>query len=215
MLSKYLPYQGLEFGDTQKLTDIRNMIQLGYQLLDETEWVLDPTEGLIARTISRKEMEQIRIWRNAQTSVLRQNGKISFGEQVDYYNKSIVVDQKSLSPKNILFTLWVRRTLFGYGGLVHIDWNAREAEISFLIRPDWNQREIFSKSFLLFQDFLVKLCIRKLGILSLTAEAFDIDERKSIISLLIQSGFEIRGSREGKYLKNGAPVKSLDFRKRC
>lgn len=186
---------------------------MGYIVLDETEWVLDLTREIVARTISIDEMEKIRGWRNSQTSVLRQDREISIEEQEAYFQESILPDQGSSSPTNILFTLWSRGELFGYGGLVHINWDFGEAEISFLVRPDWNRLEIFSTSFLLFQQFLEGLCARSLGITTLTAETFDVLERQLIIALLEQSGFELVGSRQGHYLKEGFPVKSLNHKK--
>ena len=186
---------------------------MGYIVLDKTEWVLDLTREIVARTISIEEMEKIRGWRNSQTSVLRQDREISIEEQEAYFQESILPDQGSSSPTNILFTLWSRGELFGYGGLVHINWDFGEAEISFLVRPDWNRLEIFSTSFLIFQQFLEGLCARSLGITTLTAETFDVLERQLIIALLEQSGFELVGSRHGHYLKEGFPVKSLNHKK--
>lgn len=188
---------------------------MGYIVLDKTEWVLDLAKEMVAQTISIEEMEKIRVWRNAQTSVLRQNRETSVEEQESYFRESILPDQGSSSPTNILFTLWSRGELFGYGGLVHINWDFGEAEISFLVRPDWNRLEIFSTSFLLFQQFLEGLCARSLGISTLTAETFDVLERQLVIALLEQSGFELVGSRQGHYIKEGFPVKSLNHKKRC
>jgi hypothetical protein len=188
---------------------------MGYLVLDETEWVLDSTSELVARTISMQEMEQIRVWRNSQMSILRQDREISVAEQESYFQESILSDQESPLPVNILFTLWLQGELFGYGGLVHINWPSAQAEISFLIRPEWNNLEIFSTAFLLFQEFLTQLCVRNLGILTLTAESFDIEERLLMMSLLEQSGFNLVDGAQGKYFKGGAEVRSLNFIKDC
>ena len=186
---------------------------MGYRVLDQNEWILDSTKEIVARTISLEDMEQIRVWRNAQTSVLRQSYEISVEQQEAYFQESILPDQRSSSPVNILFTLWYEGELFGYGGLVHVKWDRGEAEISFLIRPDWNQLEIFPRAFLLFQEFLAELCTRNLGLSTITAETFDVFERRLIITLLEQSGFELVGTMNGNYLKGGAPIRSLNHRK--
>lgn len=81
-------------------------------------------------------IESIRQWRNAQRPVLRQNGEISVQQQIDYFETQVWPSMEEDCPNNILLAIHRDSQLIGYGGLVHISWQDKRAEVSFLLEPD-------------------------------------------------------------------------------
>jgi len=72
-------------------------------------------------------------WRNEQITYLRQSEPITSDEQIKYYNEVVKPGFKDKLPKQLLFSIIEQEKLIGYGGLVHIDWKNKNAEISFLL----------------------------------------------------------------------------------
>lgn len=72
-------------------------------------------------------------WRNEQIYHLRQAKPLT-RENQDYYFEHVVNDLfEQESPTQILFSFLKGEKLIGYGGLVHINWIDRHAEISFIM----------------------------------------------------------------------------------
>ena len=72
-------------------------------------------------------------WRNEQMYHLRQSKPLSEEDQDKYFTSviSLLFDQQE--PNQILFSYLEGEKCIGYGGLVHINWNDRNAEISFIM----------------------------------------------------------------------------------
>jgi hypothetical protein len=87
-------------------------------------------------TIQPEDIQPIRVWRNAQLPYLRQSHPIEFDEQVKYYRDNIWPTMELERPSNILMSYFEEAQLIGYGGLVHISWEHKRAEVSFLLDPD-------------------------------------------------------------------------------
>lgn len=88
------------------------------------------------RFIQDDDIEFIRNWRNEQMSVLRQRELISAEQQINYFKNFVWSDMGKKQPSQILFALENKNKLIGYGGLVHISWADKRAEISFLVNPE-------------------------------------------------------------------------------
>ena len=91
-------------------------------------------------------------WRNEQIYHLRQNKLLTEEDQEIYYEKSVKKSFYSSEPKLILFSFLKNDQLMGYGGLVHINWEKKEGEISFLMNT-----EIESDYFGLFWTSFLKI----------------------------------------------------------
>ena len=85
--------------------------------------------------VRKEDWEKIRVWRNAQLDILRQDHEISKEEQQSYvrkYNRQ----RKKDKPDTILYSFLRGRDLVGYGGFVHTNKHGDvSAEISFLLNP--------------------------------------------------------------------------------
>lgn len=133
-----------------------------------------------------RDANKIRLWRNSQIEVLRQSKRISFLEQYKYFWRILRPSMNEKFPLQILFSVRKNKSLIAYGGMVHIDWESRKAEFSFLhckgdTAPDYEET---------LKDFLEVirqgLCPQT-GIHFLTTETFP--HRLSHIALLESLGF--------------------------
>lgn len=72
-------------------------------------------------------------WRNEQIYHLRQESPLSVENQEIYF--STVIDKlfDQVQPQQILFSFLENGVCIGYGGLVHINWIDKNAEISFIM----------------------------------------------------------------------------------
>mgnify|MGYP003706225033 CR=1 FL=1 len=73
-------------------------------------------------------------WRNEQIYHLRQSELLTRNKQDAYFNTTIAPLFNKEKPMQILFSFLYRGDLVGYGGLVHINYVDRNAEISFVIK---------------------------------------------------------------------------------
>ncbi len=101
-----------------------------YKCLSEQEYKLNEFS---LSPINLDNLKKIRIWRNSQLDVLRQKEVISEEMQILYFNNQILPNYKESNPKQLLFGFYKNEILIGYGGLVHISWEDKRAEISFLL----------------------------------------------------------------------------------
>ena len=75
-------------------------------------------------------------WRNEQIYHLRQSKPLTEQEQDNYFNTVVAGLFEQIQPDQILFSYLEGEKCIGYGGLVHINWIDKNAEISFIINSD-------------------------------------------------------------------------------
>jgi len=154
----------------------------------------------------KKDMEYIRRWRNEQTDILRQNTNISPEEQEDYFNNFIKPTYSQEKPDQILFRFAMKEILIGYGGLTNIDWNAKRAEVSFLLSPI-KQKAVYKKNFTFFLRTLKIIAFEDLKLNKIFTETYGI--RLEHIKVLEDEGFILEGIlRQHNYI-NDKYVNSL------
>lgn len=167
------------------------------------------SEGEITvRAVCPRDIEPIRVWRNAQMDVLRQNAPISEAAQSRYYATQIWPQKLSSMPDNILLAIEKRSELIGYGGLVHIDWADRRAEISLLLDPEIEARPKARAE--IFRQFLMivkRIAFEHLDLAKLTVETFET--RSDYIRLFDEIGFAREGRLRGHVLIDGVRVNSI------
>jgi len=162
---------------------------MAYKCISRTEI----RDGIFSiRAVQPCHIEFIRQWRNAQMDVLRQPSVLTSKEQEAYYHKYIWPDMCSLYPRNILLVYLENDNLIGYGGLVHIAWEHRRAEISFLLAPQLatisdNYTRYFSK----FLCMMKILAFDDLGFERLFTETYAMREHH--IQVLETTGFRREG----------------------
>lgn len=181
---------------------MRNLFSLNYSISNwphHLNYRLAPLE--------KTDWEPIRLWRNSQLSILRQNHPLSLQEQENYWQK-----QSSLSPTQshlFCFSYKENEKSLGYGGFVHIDFETASAELSSLLDPSFSEP---SPLFLKISEVFLRLSLElahQLGLKKLTAEAYD--HRLDFISLLYKLGFQCTGYLPERKLYNGINYGSWCF----
>ena len=75
-------------------------------------------------------------WRNEQLFHLRQPTPLTEQDQEHYFSKDIAQLFEQQKPNQLLFSYLEKEICIGYGGLVHINWIDKNAEISFIMNTD-------------------------------------------------------------------------------
>lgn len=144
------------------------------------------------RPISVDDIEQIRIWRNLQMQVLRQNKVITTSDQINYFNNTLLPSFSQENPSQIIFSYFKNEVLIGYGGLVHISWEDKRSELSFLLNPEFvNVENIYEEYFTKFINFMKEVNFSILDFHKLFTETYS--HRSFHISILEKAGFELEG----------------------
>ena len=94
-------------------------------------------------------------WRNEQIYHLRQTKPLTIKDQDYYFQNTInkIFDQNQ--PTQILFSFLENEVCIGYGGLVHVNWKVKNAEISFIMNTELEEKrfeEIWSKFLRLIEE---------------------------------------------------------------
>jgi len=158
--------------------------------------------------LRHKDLLSIMQWRNAQLKVLRQREPLSVEQQERYYEEVIAPSFAQKEPKQILFSYLHREELIGYGGLVHIAWEDRRAEVSFLAAPERAENaSTYSQDFAIYLSLIKNAAFRHLGFTRLFTETYDI--RPLHVSILESGGFLPEGRLKAHVWIDGQPVDSL------
>jgi RimJ/RimL family protein N-acetyltransferase len=94
-------------------------------------------------------------WRNEQIYHLRQEKPLTEDDQNKYFDNIVAKLFNQEQPNQILFSFLENGECIGYGGLVHINWIDKNAEISFIMQTNLEQErfdEIWSKYLFLLEQ---------------------------------------------------------------
>jgi RimJ/RimL family protein N-acetyltransferase len=159
-------------------------------------------------TVQDEHIEAIRQWRNAQIDVLRQATPISPEQQVAYYAQHIWPALLVPQPANILLAFLHGSRLIGYGGLVHLAWEHRRGEVSFLLdtalAADTTR---YAALFEIYLGLLKQLAFDKLRLHRLCTETYAF--RDGTIAVLEHSGFLLEGRLRDHVRVDGQWVDAL------
>ena len=134
------------------------------------------------------EIEAIRKWRNDQLDVLRQKYLISHEEQQRYYRENVWPIMSKIHPPQILVSYYDGDNHVGYGGLVHMVWDRKEAELSFLLDPaKTRDHAIYQHYHWSFIELIKNLAFSDLGFNSIITETYS--HRIHHIANLEEAGF--------------------------
>ena len=138
-------------------------------------------------------------WRNEQIYHLRQKKKLTSKEQDIYFENFVYPQFDKKTPDQILFSFFKKKTFIGYGGLVHINWNEKNAEISFLIETKMERLFFIScwDTFLI----LIERVAKNIKINKIFTYAYDI--RPKIYEVLENQGFSQEKRLKDKVIIDG------------
>lgn len=154
-----------------------------YRFLSRNDFILGAYR-LVA--IRDEDKEKIRQWRNEQIDILRQKEPLT-KEQQELYFKTVIANLfVKEKPEQVLFSVLENDTLIGYGGLVHIDWESRNGEISF-INDTSRSGDQFVKDWKVFLRMLKEVASDELNFRKIYTYAYDV--RPLLIKALTESSF--------------------------
>ncbi|MGY6560076.1 MAG: GNAT family N-acetyltransferase [Nitritalea sp.] len=127
-------------------------------------------------------------WRNEQLYHLRQERPLTKANQDDYFENVVskLFDEKK--PKQILFSYLEGDKCIGYGGLVHINWIDKHAEISFIMDTAM-EKDYFSFHWQTYLGLIEKVAFEEINLHKIFTYAFDL--RPKLYQALEGSGYEM------------------------
>lgn len=164
--------------------------------------------ALALAAVQPSDIESIRQWRNAQMSVLRQSEVITPDQQREYYDTYVWPEMDVPRPRNILLIYLENEVAIGYGALVHIAWEHRRAEVSFLLNPLLAGRKgDYTRYFAPFLKLMKTLAFEDLGLERIFTETYAT--RTHHIAVLEAAGFRREGTLRHHVIIDGQPVDSI------
>lgn len=112
-------------------------------------------------------------WRNEQIYHLRQASPLTEEDQQRYFDNVVAKLYDNPKPDQILFSYLENDTCIGYGGLVHINWVDRNAEISFIMDTRL-EKEHFAKHWSNYLTMLKVVAFKDIGLHKIYTYAFDL-----------------------------------------
>lgn len=112
-------------------------------------------------------------WRNEQIYHLRQAKPLTEEEQTNYFNHVISKLFMQEYPNQVLFSYLHQGDCIGYGGLVHINWDDKHAEISFVMNTIL-EKDNFEKHWQTFLSLIEHIAFDELYLHKIFTYAFDL-----------------------------------------
>lgn len=125
-------------------------------------------------------------WRNEQMYHLRQSKVLTKFDQENYFKNVVSKLFYTEQPSQILFTFLKNDNCIGYGGLVHIDWGNKSAEISFIMDTRL-EKKYFENLWTIFLYLIEKVAFSCLNFKYLFTYAFDL--RKNLYVILEKNNY--------------------------
>ena len=138
------------------------------------------------KPIRHEDRFEIMEWRNEQIYHLRQNEPLTVEKQDNYFNTTVASLFNEERPNQILFSFLEGNECIGYGGLVHINWIDRNAEVSFIMNTRLEELS-FSKNWSMFLKCLEQLAFGELEFHKIFIYAFDL--RPHLYDVLELNGY--------------------------
>lgn len=136
--------------------------------------------------IRTKDKLDIMKWRNEQIYHLRQNKLLTDEDQVRYFETVVKRLFDEQQPNQLLFSYLEYDKCIGYGGLVHINWIDKNAEISFIINTEL-ENKFFQLHWVTYLGLIEHLAFEELGLHKIFIYAFDL--RPHLYSAVEVAGF--------------------------
>jgi RimJ/RimL family protein N-acetyltransferase len=125
-------------------------------------------------------------WRNEQMYHLRQSKPLDKESQDKYFDTVITKLFEIVNPDQILFSYLENGICIGYGGLVHINWIDKNAEISFIMNTDLEEK-YFKKHWNIFLNLLESVAFGNIQLHKIYTYAYNI--RPKLFAILKASNY--------------------------
>lgn len=154
-------------------------------------------------SIRYEDRMDIMLWRNEQIYHLRQAKPLTVENQENYFQNVVSKLFEQEQPNQLLFSFLKDGKCIGYGGLVHINWVDKNAEISFIMETAL-EKEHFSEYWQKYLHLIEKVAFEELGLHKIYTYAFDL--RPHLYEAIEKAGFQKEAILkehclfEGKYI---------------
>lgn len=158
------------------------------------------------RAISRKDLDQLLIWRNQPEyrQYFREYRELSYENQESWFEKIVLQDRNTVMFAIVeLFT----QELIGACGLCYIDWINRNADFSIYVGK--NQLYIDDKYAIDAARGMIQYGFNELHLHRLWSEIYDFDEVKQ--NMFKRLGFDLEGRHRQTHWTNGKWCDSLFY----
>jgi len=125
-------------------------------------------------------------WRNEQIYHLRQAKPLTREDQDSYFENVVTKLFNHEQPSQLLFSFLEDGICIGYGGLVHINWIDKNAEVSFILDTAL-EKERFQEIWLIFLKLIELVAFHDLSLHKIYTYAFDL--RPHLYEALTNGGF--------------------------
>jgi len=159
-------------------------------------------DGALVRRVGSTDLEALRIWRNEQQSVLRQQEPLTPTHQREWFERRVKPSYSLSHPSEVLVIVELSGQPVSYGGLTNIEWTSRRGELSFLTAT--NHAKVphdYERDFNRFLGWVKRFTFVELGLNRLFTETWA--SRKDHIALLEASGFKLEGRMRDHIVKEG------------
>jgi len=129
-------------------------------------------------------------WRNEQIYHLRQAKPLTQEDQDTYFENVVAKLFDQEKPNQILFSFLEDGVCIGYGGLVHINWIDKNAEVSFVMNTQLEENQ-FIELWVEYLMILKQISFKILDFRKIYTYAFDL--RPTLYKALAISGFKEEG----------------------
>jgi RimJ/RimL family protein N-acetyltransferase len=150
--------------------------------------------------IRQEDRYDIMKWRNQQMYHLRQRELLTPALQDRYFAEVVAGLFEQEQPSQILFSFLKRGECVGYGGLVHINWVDRHAELSFIMDTSLEPYR-FDEIWSAFLPLIEEVAFGELKLHKINTYAFDL--RPHLYPLLERQGFVQEARLREHLLLNG------------
>lgn len=124
--------------------------------------------------------------RNEQLYHLRQSQPLTIEKQEQYFATVVNSLFEIEKPAQLLFSFFRNEEFVGYGGLVHINWTDKNAEISFVMKTEL-EHDFFSEFWSNYLELLAMVAFDELKFHKIFTYAFDL--RPHLYDTLLNCGF--------------------------
>jgi RimJ/RimL family protein N-acetyltransferase len=161
------------------------------------------TDGFYLVPIRFEDRYDIMKWRNEQIYHLRQKEPLTIEQQDVYFENVVAKLFEQVQPNQILFSFLKNEELIGYGGLVHINWEDKNAEVSFIM-DSVLEKDRFQELWLAYLKLIEEVVFHELSFHKMYTYAFDL--RPYLYETLGNAGFVEDAKLKSHAIFEGKPV---------
>lgn len=129
---------------------------------------------------------EIMQWRNEQIYHLRQAKPLTKEDQDTYFKNVVAKLFDQDQPNQILFSFLNDGICIGYGGLVHINWIDKNAEVSFIMNTELEEKH-FHDYWSIYLNLIEEIGFKELLFHKLFVHAFDL--RPHLYEVLLDNNY--------------------------